>query len=169
MNTFLSAKRLLATLVTGLAAVFFTVNAFAYDIAKMLTQSIQGATIQDIKVVSIPNDTGLMLIVRTNVGQNQFIMTKEDIVTALALLQNPQAIGSKSNLLENHTLSQLPAAKPLMTASNDAPAITSLNVNPVMAPPTTQAFPQAITATSSSSAPAIVSSTVVASNQQASK
>jgi hypothetical protein len=164
------ADMILRMLALVAAGCLFSVNAFATDVTQVIAENIKGTKILNVSVHTIPNDDGLMLIVETSAGMHKFIVTKEDIVAALAMLQNPEAYGANNAILLNRTIPHLPTAKPLSPAKNPIapanidnppPAHTMVAAaKPATTPVTTQNLVQA---------PAIVSSMVLSANQQASK
>lgn len=157
-------------------------NTFAADdntVSKIIAQNIQGTKVLDVQVLALPNDDGVKLIVTTSAGTKQFIMTRDNIVAALSLLQNPQAYGASNQISTHHKLVHLPTAQPAATALTKTQAIAlNSTINPITAPPTSKIYSASATtlaptatrpAIPTHNAPAIVTQTVMSSNQQASK
>ena len=176
---------LLASFVSALVLGSAAYAATADDISAIIAQNIKGTTVLDVQVASVPNDDGLMLMVTTSAGTRKFLMTRDNIVAALNLLQNPQALGARNQLATHHTRAHLsatqssalalaktqaiaphPTLNPLLPTTSrgvtatDIPAITGNTPAPAL-----QTRAPALT----HHAPAIVSQMVVSSNQQASK
>lgn len=161
------------------AALLLTTTVFAADVTQVIADNIKGTKILNVSIVTIPHDDGLMLIVDTSAGQRKFIVTKENIVAALAMLQNPEIYGANNAILLNRTIPHLPTAKPLIQAKTPV-ALPHTTPNTNAGAPTTVASaettrvitPQQIQADIApppSNASAIVSSMVLSANQQASK
>jgi hypothetical protein len=169
--------RMLALVAAGL---LLSSKALATDITQIIAENIKGTKILNVSIVSIPHDDGMMLVVDTSAGQKKFIVSKENIVTALAMLQNPEAYGANNAILLNRTIPHLPSARPLVAQAKSPVAApsTTTPVTPAIAAPvvTAATTPTPVitqqliqTAPPASNASAIVSSMVLSANQQASK
>jgi hypothetical protein len=113
-----------------------------------------------------------LLIVETSAGMRKFIVTKEDIVAALAMLQNPEAYGANNAILLNRTIPHLPNTRPLIPAKNPLATAPANIENPPPAHTMVAAAKPTNTPVATQNlvqAPAIVSSMVLSANQQASK
>jgi hypothetical protein len=165
--------RMLALVAAGL---LLSSKAMATDVTQIIAENIKGTKILNVSIVSIPHDDGMMLVVDTSGGQKKFIVSKENIVAALAMLQNPEAYGANNAILLNRTIPHLPAARPLIAQTKPV-AAPSTPITPATAPVVTASaqptpapvITQQLIAPPPSNAPAIVSSMVLSANQQASK
>ncbi|MES2218859.1 MAG: hypothetical protein V4501_10670 [Pseudomonadota bacterium] len=162
--------RKIQNLLAILLGVILSTSVYASDVSEVIAQNIKGTKILDVKIEQIPHDDSLLLIVKTSEGERRFIVTKENIVAALAVLQNPERYGATNSILINRTIPILPGAKPLVIAKNPLQAqpatVIAATKAPIQASPTQQLVQTTGTA---SAASAIVSSMVLSANQQASK
>jgi hypothetical protein len=101
-------RRIAQNLIVLLSLSLISTSLLAADISDIIGQNIKGTQILDVKILTIPNDDGLMLVVKTSAGERKFIVTKENIVAALAILQNPEAYGANNAMLLNRTSTQRP-------------------------------------------------------------